>query len=63
MKYLGMVPKGRAMALHLSPEYQEGVKAHSDGLPNSKNPYDFWQQYDEHYAWDIGWQHDKNDGK
>lgn len=55
-----VVPKGAAMALHLSPEYREGQLAgvqsvlHADGAP--KNPYDFFNAYREHYAWDIGLQ-------
>jgi hypothetical protein len=42
--------KGRACALHLTPEYEEGARA----KPRSQNPYDFWDEYEKHYAWDIG---------
>jgi len=46
------------MALHLSPEYDEGVTAGKQGI--TKNPYDFWNQYTQHYAWDIGQQKGMN---
>ena len=42
--------KGRACALHLTPEYEEGKNA----IYRSPNPYDFWDEYEKHYAWDIG---------
>lgn len=46
-----MICKGRACALHLTKEYVEGFQAKTD-----KNPYDFFDQYEEHYAWCIGYQ-------
>jgi hypothetical protein len=48
--------KGRAMALHLTPEYEEGKRSwHPDnGGGICTNPYDFWDEYEKHYAWDIG---------
>ena len=42
--------KGRACALHLTPEYEEGRLE----PPRSTNPYDFFDEYEKHYAWDIG---------
>jgi hypothetical protein len=42
--------KGTAMACHLMPEYEEGRIAPI----RSTNPYDFWNEYVKHYAWDIG---------
>lgn len=50
-----VIPKGRAMALHLSEEYREGKLANTD-----INPYDFWDEYEKSYAWDMGWQWRKN---
>jgi len=52
--------KGRACALHLTDAYMEGYEA---GLVNAsyKIPYDFYDQYEEHYAWDIGYQKGKKD--
>jgi hypothetical protein len=47
--------KGRACAMYLSPEYTEGMKAPR----RSKNPYDFFDAYEQHYAWDIGNQKSK----
>jgi len=44
------VPKGQACALHYTVEYVEGRQA----TKRSKNPYDFWNEYTKHYAWDIG---------
>lgn len=48
------------MALHLSPEYREGLLA---GIRNfldagraPRNPYDFFDSYPLHYAWEIGFQ-------
>ena len=55
-----VVPKGAAMALHLSAEFREGQLAgvqsvlHPERAP--KNPYDFFNAYNAHYAWDIGLQ-------
>ncbi len=37
------------MALHLTPEYLEGKNSES-----RENPYDFWDEYEKHYAFDIG---------
>ncbi len=45
-----LIPKGSAQSLHLTKEYKEGKKAE----PRSENPYDFYDQYNKHYAWDIG---------
>ena len=45
-----VMPKGAACALHLTPEYEEG----KDAEPRSVNPYDFWDEYEKHYAFDIG---------
>ena len=42
--------KGSACALHLTPEYVEGRAS----LSRSENPYNFWDEYTKHYAWDIG---------
>ncbi len=54
------VPKGAAMALHLSSEYREGLLAgvvsFLDAARAPKNPYDFFDAYTKHYAWDIGFQ-------
>ena len=44
-----LVCKGSAMALHLTSEYEEGKAAKTN-----INPYDFWDEYTKHYAWDIG---------
>jgi hypothetical protein len=44
-----LICKGRACALHLTAEYQEGRTS-----TQNKNPYDFFDQYEEYYAWDIG---------
>ena len=38
------------MALHLTEEYREGQVAGS----RTQNPYDFFDEYEKHYAWDIG---------
>ena len=56
-KYAG-IPKGRACGLNLSPEYAEGQLAGQIGAPY-KNPYDYWDEYTKHYAWDIGYQEGK----
>jgi hypothetical protein len=53
------IPKGRACGLNLSPEYQEGYKARVEGVLNSANPYDFFDEYEKSYAWDMGWQEGK----
>ena len=45
-----LVPKGRAMSLHLTKEYQEGKMS----CKFETNPYDFFNEYEKHYAWDIG---------
>jgi hypothetical protein len=55
------VPKGAAMALHLSQEFREGEHAAIRGFlnpdqPQPRNPYDFFDGYTKHYAWDIGFQ-------
>ena len=42
--------KGRACALNLTKEFEEGKVS----LPRSLNPYDFFDEYEKHYAWDIG---------
>jgi hypothetical protein len=47
--------KGRACALHLTREYGEGYWYAILGGPMD-NPYDFFDKYEEHYAWTIGWQ-------
>jgi len=44
------IPKGRAMAVHLMEEFNEGKNC----PPRSENPYDFFDQYEQHYAWHIG---------
>ena len=49
-----LIPKGRAMALHLTPEYEEGVNSDSD-----VNPYDYFDNYEKCYAWCIGHQNEK----
>ena len=48
-KYPG-IPKGRACRLDLTPEYEDGKNSNC----NDKNPYDFFDEYEKHYAWDIG---------
>ena len=45
-----MICKGRACALHLTYEYRLGREA----MPRERNPFDFWDEYEKHYAWDIG---------
>jgi len=45
-----LIPKGKAQALHMTLEYQQGQIA----APRSENPYDFFNEYEKHYAWDIG---------
>lgn len=52
-----VIPKGRACALHLAPEFTEGTEASK----RDNNPYDFWDEYEKHYAWDIGNQKLKGD--
>lgn len=48
------------MGLHLSPEYREGLLAGVGNLAEPdrrpKNPFDFFNAYSQHYAWDIGFQ-------
>lgn len=57
VKRTPLVPKGSAMALHLSPEYKEGQEARKNGTSNSENPYKFFSgDYTKNYAWDMGWQ-------
>lgn len=53
-------PKGAAMALHLTPEYEDGNQAYRDGKKNNENPFDFFDDYAKCYAWDIGWQNARN---
>ena len=52
-----MICKGRACALHLTKEYEEGKNTE----PGSINPYDFFDEYEKHYAFCIGqqktWKH------
>jgi len=50
MSYQYNICKGRACALHLTPEYKAGQLA----LPRATNPFDFFDEYEKHYAWDIG---------
>lgn len=38
------------MALHLTPEYKEGLLSPK----RDDNPYNFFDDYEKHYAWDIG---------
>jgi hypothetical protein len=56
-----LCPKGDAMALHLTPEYEEGKRSWrvEYGGPGNSNPYDFWDEYTKYYAWDIGRQEGK----
>jgi hypothetical protein len=59
-------PKGKAVALHLHPEYAAGRQARKEGLPASANPHPFFgsdEEYTSHYAWDIGWQKEKTPGQ
>ena len=49
------VPKGRACGLHLTDEYFQGQTAGQVG-DEYTNPYDFFDEYEKHYAWDIGYQ-------
>ena len=55
-----IVPKGAAVALHLSPEYRQGllagVESFFDPQRRPKVPYDFFDAYSRHYAWEIGFQ-------
>ena len=60
-KHVG-IPKGRACGLNLSPEYKDGCLAGFMGDPY-KNPYDYFNQYEQHYAWDIGYQKGRSDFK
>jgi hypothetical protein len=55
-----MICKGRACALHLTREYADGNIAGFTGEPYA-NPYNFWNEYEEHYSWDIGYQKGKSD--
>lgn len=41
--YTYNICKGRACALHLTPEYKEGQEA----LPRANNPYDFFDEYEK----------------
>ncbi len=45
-----LVPKGKACALHLTKEYEEGLLA----TKRADNPYSFFDEYEKHYAFDIG---------
>jgi len=45
-----LMPKGSACALHLTNEFKEGQQAE----PRTINPYDFFDEYTKHYAFDIG---------
>lgn len=53
------MPKGKACRLDLTPEFDEGVEAAKAGCPHD-NPYDYFDQSDECYAWSIGWQKGNN---
>ena len=53
------VPKGRACGLNQSQEYEDGKLARREGKLNRDNPYDFFDRYEESYAWDMGWQEGK----
>ena len=44
-----LMPKGRACRVDLMNEYQEGQNS-----VTNDNPYDFWDDYEKHYAWDVG---------
>jgi hypothetical protein len=44
-----LIPKGKAMALHLTEEYTEGINASTD-----INPYDFFDEPMKHTAWCYG---------
>ena len=41
------------MGLNTTSEYREGQLSKTDD-----NPYDFWDEYEKHYAWDIGRQNE-----
>ena len=47
------------MALHLTDEFTEGYNAEI----NTKNPYDFFDEYEKSYAWDMGNQRRKRENK
>jgi hypothetical protein len=57
-KHVG-VPKGRACGLNETSEYRDGVLA-GFMLKPYVNPYDYWAEYEKHYAWDIGYQKGKS---
>lgn len=64
MKMYPICPKGKAVALHLTDEYQEGYFASYLGCPYStENPYDFFDEYEKNYAWCIGYQKGKHNMK
>lgn len=46
-----LLPKGKAMALNLTEEYDMGYNN-----PYKENPFDYWDQYTKRYAFDIGQQ-------
>lgn len=56
-----ITPKGKAMGLHMSNEFIEGREAFERG-DAFDNPYNFFDDYEKHYAWAIGYQAARNDG-
>lgn len=58
--YSCVMPKGDACALHLTPEYRHGRVAGMNSWSYT-NPYDFFDDYEKHYAWDIGYQKGKKE--
>ena len=47
------------MALHLTQEFRDGCLVGALGNPD-KNPYNYFDEYEKFYAWDIGHQKGKN---
>jgi len=50
-----LIPKGAAMALHLTKEFNDGVLDAQAQIKN-RNPFDFFDEYEKYYAYDIGYQ-------
>jgi len=50
-----LVPKGRAMGLQMTDEWTAGFRAGSLKY-KYENPFDFFDEYEKHYAFCIGFQ-------
>ena len=48
------------MALNKTHEYDDGYIDGIEGLP-CDNPFDYFDEYEQHYAYDIGWQKGRSD--